>query len=162
MITFIMACWCYVTWWCYQMETFSTLLALCVGNSPVTGEFPAQKPVTWSFDVFFDLCLNKQLSKQLWGWWFETILHPLWRHCNEFYRTCSIMSSGNGLSIVWYKTIMQKICISLIGPLVIIIRSILSNYKSYPNKAFENVVCKIAAILFRLQCTKLTVPPEIC
>ena len=45
------------------METFSTLLAICVGNSPVTGEFPAQSPVTRSFDVFFDLRLNKQFSK---------------------------------------------------------------------------------------------------
>ena len=41
------------------METFSALLAICAGNSPVTGEFPAQRPVTRSFDVFFDLCLNK-------------------------------------------------------------------------------------------------------
>ena len=47
------------------METFSALLALCAGNSPVTGEFPLQRPVTRSFDVFFDLCLNKWLSKQL-------------------------------------------------------------------------------------------------
>ena len=46
------------------METFSALLAICVGNSPVTGEFPAQKSVTRSFDVFFDLRLNKGLSKQ--------------------------------------------------------------------------------------------------
>ena len=37
--------------WCHQMETFSALLVLCVGNSPVTGEFPAQSPVTRSFDV---------------------------------------------------------------------------------------------------------------
>ena len=37
------------------METFSVLLALCAGNSPVTGEFPSQRPVTQSFDVFFDL-----------------------------------------------------------------------------------------------------------
>ena len=59
------------------METFSALLAICAGNSPVTGEFPAQRPVTRSFDVFFDL--NKRLSKHSWGWWFET---PLWRHCN--------------------------------------------------------------------------------
>ena len=41
------------------MGTFSALLAIFAGNSPVTGEFPAQKPVTRSFDVFFDLCLNK-------------------------------------------------------------------------------------------------------
>ena len=46
------------------METFSGLLAICVGNSPVTGEFPAERPVTRSFDVFFDLRLNKRLSKQ--------------------------------------------------------------------------------------------------
>ena len=50
------------------METFSALLAICAGNSLVTGEFPAQRPVTRSFDVFFDRRLNKRLSKQLWGW----------------------------------------------------------------------------------------------
>ena len=54
---------------------------LC-GNSPVPGEFPAQRPVTRSFDVFFDLRLNKRLSKQSWGWWFETLSRPLRRHCN--------------------------------------------------------------------------------
>ena len=51
----------------------SALLAICVGNSPVPGEFPAQRPVTRSFDVFFDMRLNKRLSKQSWGWWFETL-----------------------------------------------------------------------------------------
>ena len=53
-----------VTRWHHQMETSSALLALCVGNSPVTGEFSAQRPVTRSFVVFFDLRLNKRLSKQ--------------------------------------------------------------------------------------------------
>ena len=48
----------------------------------VTGEFPAQRPVTRSFDVFFDLHLNKWLSQQRWGWWFETSSCPLWRHGN--------------------------------------------------------------------------------
>ena len=71
------------------METFSTLLALYAGNSPVTVEFPAQRPVTWSFDVFFDLRLNEQLSKQSLGWWFETPLCSLWRHCNEEYWSSS-------------------------------------------------------------------------
>ena len=41
-----------VPWWRHQMETFSALLAICVGNSPVTDEFPVQKPVTRSFGVF--------------------------------------------------------------------------------------------------------------
>ena len=57
------------------METFSALLAICAGNSPVTGEFLAQRPVTRSFDVFFDLRLNERLSKQLWGWWFDLRRH---------------------------------------------------------------------------------------
>ena len=70
------------SWWSHQMETFSALLALCAGNSPVPGEFRAQRPVTWSFDVLFDLHLNKWLSKQLWGRWFEMLSHPFWRHCN--------------------------------------------------------------------------------
>ena len=44
--------------WRHQMETFSALLALCAENSPVTGEFPSQRPVTRSFDAFFDLHLK--------------------------------------------------------------------------------------------------------
>ena len=69
-------------WWRHKMEKFSALLAICAGNLPVPGEFPAQRPVTRSFDVFFDLRLNKRLSKQWWGWWFEAISRPLWRHRN--------------------------------------------------------------------------------
>ena len=53
--------------WRHQMETFSAVLALCAGNSSMTGEFPAQRPMTRSFDVFFDLSLNKRLSKQSWA-----------------------------------------------------------------------------------------------
>ena len=49
-----------VSWWRHQMETFSALLAI----------------------FFFDLRLNKQLSKQSWGWWYEMPPHPLWRHSN--------------------------------------------------------------------------------
>ena len=63
-------------------ETFSALLAICAGNSPVPGESPAQRPVARSFDVYFDLRLNKRLIKQSWGWWFETLPRPLWRHSN--------------------------------------------------------------------------------
>ena len=49
---------------------------------PVNGEFPSQRPVTRSFGVWFDLYLNKRLSKQPWGWWVETPSRSLWRHCN--------------------------------------------------------------------------------
>ena len=51
------------------------------------GEFFTQRPVTRSFDVFFDLRLNKRLSKQPWGWWFETPSWSLWRQCNEMIRS---------------------------------------------------------------------------
>ena len=47
-----------ISWWRHQMETLSALLAICAGNSPVPGDFPAQRPVTRRFDVFFDLRLN--------------------------------------------------------------------------------------------------------
>ena len=70
------------SWWRHQMEIFSALLALCAGNSPVTGEFPSQRPVTRSSDIYFDLRLNKRLCKQSLGWRFETPSRPLWRHCN--------------------------------------------------------------------------------
>ena len=65
------------------METFSALLAICAGNSPVTGEFPTQRPVTRSFDFFFEMRLNKQLSKLSWGWCFETPSCSFWSHCND-------------------------------------------------------------------------------
>ena len=70
------------TWWRHKMEIFSALLALCVGNSPVTGEFPSQRPVTRSFSVLFDVRLNKLLSKQSTRRWSKTPLRSLCRHCN--------------------------------------------------------------------------------
>ena len=64
---------------------------LCGEFTGVPGEFPAQRPVTRGFDVFFDLRMNKRLSKQSWGWWFETLSHPLWRRCNDYreWRFCA-------------------------------------------------------------------------
>ena len=72
----------WTTWWRDEMEIFSALPALCEGNPPVTGGFPYQGPVTRCFD----LRLNKRLSKQLKGRWFETPSRSLWRHCNEMPR----------------------------------------------------------------------------
>ena len=82
------------SWLRHQMETFSALLAICAGNSPVSGEVPAQRPVTRIFDVFFDLRLNKPMSKQWWGWWFETLSRPLWRHCNVTWKDVSVWFDG--------------------------------------------------------------------
>ena len=85
-----------VSWWRHQMETFSALLAICAGNSPVPGEFPAQRPVTRSFDVCFDLRLNKRLSKQSWGWWFQTQSRPLWRQSNILAMSFRVTSQALG------------------------------------------------------------------
>ena len=68
---------------------------LC-GEFTGPGEFPAQRPVTRSFDFFFDLRPNKRLSKQPWGWWFETPSWLLWRQCKDlvnslvFFRVTSL------------------------------------------------------------------------
>ena len=72
----------FLSWWRHHMETFSALLALCAGNSPVTGEFPSQRPVTRSFDILFDLRLNKRLSKQSGRRWLQTPWRS-WHHCND-------------------------------------------------------------------------------
>ena len=65
------------------MEIFSAFF-LCAGNSPVAREFPSQRPVTRSFDAFFDLRLSKRLSKQSKCRWFATPSHSLWRHSNGY------------------------------------------------------------------------------
>ena len=85
-----------MSWWRHQMQPFSALLALCAGNSP-PGEFPAQRPVMWSFDVFFDLRLNKRLSKQSWGCWFETPPWSLRRQCNA----TTILAKGVRLTVAY-------------------------------------------------------------
>ena len=89
------------------METFSALLALCAGNSAVTGEFPTQRPVTLSFDVFFGM--NKRLSKQSWGWWFETPSRSLWRHCNDNPSLYSHPHDATGIVVSWFKVIQGLI-----------------------------------------------------
>ena len=76
------------TWQRHQVKTFSALLVFCAGNSPV------KRPVTRSFDLFFDQCLNQQVSKQWRRWWFETLLGSLWRHCDEpgQYNLCAMIT----------------------------------------------------------------------
>ena len=66
-----------------KMETFPRYWTFVriIHWSPVNS--PHKWPVTLSFDIFFDLRLNKRLSKQSWGWWFETLSRPLWCHHND-------------------------------------------------------------------------------
>ena len=88
------------------------------GNSPVTGEIPAQRPVTRSFDVFFNLRLNKCLSKQPRRRWFETPSCSLGRHCNDWNYAllpskfqsnnhCNYLHMPNGSEIIKMITLMN-------------------------------------------------------
>ena len=93
------------------METFSALLAICAMNSPVPGEFPAQRPVTRSFDDYFDLRPNKRLSKQSLGWWFETLSPLLWRHRNVYYATKGLMQYTNKHFFAVYSIASISTCL---------------------------------------------------
>ena len=73
-------------------DIFHITVRLC---GEFTSEFSTQRPVTQSFDVFFDLRLNKQLNKQ-WGWWFGMTSRPLWRDCNVL-----VTELGYLLSTTW-------------------------------------------------------------
>ena len=117
-------------WWCHQVETFFAVLAIWAGNSLVTGKLPEQRPMTQSFDVFFDLRLNKQLSKQWWGWWFGMPLCPLWCHCNDYkvwmcpstysfvmcwhtFKFSSLQKLWNTCQRAWQCANAQMICIKI-------------------------------------------------
>ena len=68
-----------------------------------------QRPVTRSFDIFFDLDLNKRLSKQSWGWWLEAPSSSIWRYCN-------------GLNLIHvYKRAPEEIFLSCIAVGLIIL-----------------------------------------
>ena len=66
----------------FMMASSNENIFHATGVSSVTGEFPSQRPVTRMFELFFDLRLNKRLSKQSKRRWFETPSWSLWRHCN--------------------------------------------------------------------------------
>ena len=95
-------------------------MALCAGNSPVPSEIPERRPMTRGFDVFFDLCLNKRLSKQSWGWWFETPSRPLWRHRNE-----CLESSRDCLGLIIIIILIIAIIIIVVIIVIVIIFSVI-------------------------------------
>ena len=75
-----------------------------------TGGFPSQRPVVRNFDVFFDLCQNKRLSKLSKCRWFETLSRPLWRHIE-------VQSPGRLVEVHAIHTVPLyfKTCIKLSG-----------------------------------------------
>ena len=86
----------------------SALLALCEGNHWSPMDSPQKRPVTRSFDVFFDLSLKRQLSKQSRRWSFETPSHSLWCHCKVLFilDLCHSSASTN-LNACWSPGCLQ-------------------------------------------------------
>ena len=129
-----------------KWKHFSALLAICAGNSPVSGEFPARRPVTRSFDVLFDLRPNKRLSNQWWGWWFETLSHPFWRHCNEMWMNSFIVVGNLEMDKQFHPTFyngcnflsmqgLKLISVSKRGPYIqvmIDVQCVCSNVLTFP------------------------------
>ena len=139
-------------WWRHQIEAFSAILAICAGNSPVTGEFPSHRPATRSFDVFFELCLNKRLCKQSWGWWFET---PLRHHYDVSVMLSHFQGAHNSRGAVRMR------CEPLSEPMLKFCSFELKskfqwNLKRnqciyFQENASENIVCEMEVVLFRPQ-----------
>ena len=71
---------------------------------------PHKRPVTRSFDVFFYLRPNKRLSKQSWGWWFQTLSCSLWRHCNGWFST-------EFKALIFYNDAIKHSCLNVQGTL---------------------------------------------
>ena len=92
-----------IAWWRHQMESLFGLLAICA----VPGVFPAQRPVTRNFGIFFDLHPNERLSKQWWGRWFETPSCPLRRH-NNWVHERQAFNSLAGHRTITVKLIVRK------------------------------------------------------
>ena len=143
--------WCRLSWGRHQMESFFTLLAFCVGNSLVIGEFPSQRPVSRSFDVLFDLRLNKWLSKQSWGWWFETPSCPLWCHCNDCNDPCILYSKYH---VCWWPGNIGNWDIGSLG-----VNLALPKYCGFSTRMFIWVRSCRCASLVNWFCYQMTAKP---
>ena len=94
------------------------------GESPVTGGFPSQMPVTRSFDVINYLRLNKRLNKRSRHRWFETQTRPLWRHCID------TRNNWNGIEINYENCVRPYLltCNEILGYVI----TMNMTYKHFP------------------------------
>ena len=121
--------WVELSWIMYQHlmtssngNIFRVTGPLC-GEFTGPGEFPTQRPVMRSYDVFFDLRLNKPLSKQPWGWWFETSSWSLWRQCNDFthigisqmFTICSVIDVEKSPSVCPFRVNWRLVIVILLA-----------------------------------------------
>ena len=86
------------SWWRHQIFRVT---------GPLCGQFPTKRPVTRSFDVFFDLRLIKRLSKPR-DWWFDMLSRPLWRHCHGYWITFQETLSFLQVSFLTTKVVLYN------------------------------------------------------
>ena len=112
-------------------------------NSPVTGEFPAQSPVTRGFDVFFDLHCNKWLSKRSWGRWFETPSHPSWCYSKAIHNKKKISLSASVDQNNWCHVVSMsysELTDPLVFPILVKINIIrLSTWHRYFTTIYKSI-----------------------
>ena len=113
------------TWWRHFPRYIFRVTGHLCGEFPGPGEFPAQRQVTRSFVAFFDLRLNKWLSKQSRGEWFETLSCPLWRHSIDVwvfscaYLMCAQDDSTHVFN--WPHILLFILFLSISGPLLFLL-----------------------------------------
>ena len=128
-------------WWRHQLETFPALVTLWEGNSPVIGEFPSQRPVTRSFDVFFDLRLNKRLNKHSRLWWFETPSRSLWCHCNVTTLTPLLVFPRRPYSTYHYNDVIMDAMASQITSISSVCSTICTSIDQRKHQSPASLAC---------------------
>ena len=86
----------------FSMMTSSNGSIFCV-TCPLCGEFPSQRPVTRSFNVFFDMCLSKRSSNQSWGWWSETPSHFIMTSLQWYIRSLPMSALKHSQTVQLYN-----------------------------------------------------------
>ena len=98
--------WMLLTYWylAHIMMTSSNGNIFSV-TGPLCGKFTGHRWISphkgqWRGALMFSLicALNKRMSKQSWGWWFETPSHSLRRHYNEVHTSAKMIRNMKTIS----------------------------------------------------------------
>ena len=119
----------HIAWWRQQMEKKILVSGHFCGEFTGHWWIPDTKPVLRSFGVFFHLRLNKRLSKQTSGRWFETPSHPLW---------CQLHGIFHERNLCWCEfvtvdTIPRRSCSDLMCFLIIQVTSYYGTEEAGPH-----------------------------
>ena len=119
------------------MGAFSASLVLCAGNSPVIAEFPSQRPVARSFDIFFDLSWTD-------GWIHNRDAGDLRRHRAHYHVTVMIYHSIEILSMQWYNWINILFTISTISTILAFMKGLYRLNQGFPRRQFLSTSIRVS------------------